>query len=133
MRSGRLRHRLILQNKVETRDAYGAATITWATQTTVWGAIEPLSGTEYQSQAQIEAEAKVRIVMRYYSGINETWRVVNDNRAYSILSVINHDDRNRMLTLMCLQGVKDAASGLANNVVNSGINVVNSAVQVVNT
>ena len=54
MRAGRLRHRLVLQSKSEARDAYGGAIITWSTQDTVWGAIEPLSGNEYFAQDQIQ-------------------------------------------------------------------------------
>ena len=46
MRAGRLRHRLNLQESTETRNAHGEAIITWATSYTVWGAVEPLSGSE---------------------------------------------------------------------------------------
>jgi len=106
MRAGRLRHRLELQQSTETRDAYGGAILTWATTTTVSGGIEPLSGREYFSQAQTQAEARVRIVIRYYSGIDETWRVVSGGKTYVIESVVNHDERDRMITLMCLEGVK---------------------------
>ena len=107
MRAGRLRHRLRLQSQTQTRDAYGAAIISWATEATVWGAIEPLSGREYFSQAQTQNEAKVRIVIRYRSSVDESWRVVSGGKYYSIESVINHDERDRMMTLLCLEGVRD--------------------------
>ena len=107
MRAGRLRHRLVLQSKTETRDSYGAAIIAWTTETTVWGAIEPLSARELFAQGQIQDEARVRIVMRYISGLDHTWRVVNDGRYYDIVEVINSDDRNAMLTLLCRQGVSE--------------------------
>lgn len=109
MRAGRLRNRLVLQSKTETRGAAGGVTTTWTTQATVWGGIEPLSGKEYQAIQQTQNEASVRIVLRYYSGLDETWRVVNGGRAYAIEALINENDRNRMVTLMCLQGVKEAA------------------------
>jgi SPP1 family predicted phage head-tail adaptor len=111
MRSGRLRHRLLLQSKVVTRDSYGAAIITWADQATVWGAIEPLSGTEYFSQAQVQDEAKVRIVIRFYDGVDTTWRVKHDNKYYDLVDVLNHDEKDRMLTLMCRQGVSEITEG----------------------
>ena len=133
MRSGRLRHRLILQSKAETRDSYGATLITWDTEATVWGAIEPLSGKEYFSQQSVQAEAQVRIVIRYYSGVLPSWRVSNGGLYYDIVDVLNHDMRNQQLTLMCRQGVSETGADSAYNVTNSGVNVTNSGVNVTNT
>jgi len=110
MQAGRLRKRLILQSKEETRDSYGAALITWTTEGTVWGAIEPLSGKEYFSQQAVQAEAQVRIVIRYYSGVLPSWRVSHGGLYYDILDVLNHDTRNRQLTLMCRQGVSETGA-----------------------
>ena len=109
MRAGRLRNRLVLQSKTETRGAAGGVSTTWTTQATVWGGIHPISGKEYTAIQQTQNEATVKIVMRYQSSIDETWRVVNGGRAYAIESIINENDRDRMMTLMCLQGVKEAA------------------------
>ena len=110
MRSGRLRHRLILQSKAETRDSYGATLITWDTVATVWGAIEPLSGKEYFAQQEVQSESKVRIVIRYYSGVLPSWRVSHGGLYYDIEDVLNHDTRNRQLTLMCRQGVSETGA-----------------------
>ena len=104
---GRRRHRGVLQSKTETRGDAGGVVISWTTEATVWISIEPISGKEYSAIQQTQNEASVRITLRYYSGLDETWRVVNGGRAYSIVDAINDDDLNRDLTLMCLQGVKD--------------------------
>jgi len=110
MQAGRLRHRLILQSKAETRDSYGATLITWDTVATVWGAIEPLSGKEYFAQQEVQSESKVRIVIRYYSGVLPSWRVSHGGLYYDIEDVLNHDTRNRQLTLMCRQGVSETGA-----------------------
>ena len=107
IRAGRLRHRLTLQSKAETRDAYGAAIITWTDEATVWGAIEPLSGKEYFSQSTVQAEAKVRIVIRFYSGVSNSWRVKNDGLYYDIKDVLNENSRDRMMVLMTSEGVTE--------------------------
>lgn len=109
MRAGRLRNRLVLQSQVETRGAAGGVSISWNTEATVWGAIEPLTAKEFTAIEQTQNEVKVRIVMRYYAGMDESWRVVNGGRAYAIESIINENDRDRMLTLLCSQGVREAA------------------------
>jgi len=122
MRAGRLRHRLVLQSKTYTVNSYGEQAVTWSTETTVWGAIEPLSGREMYAQNQIQPEAKVRIVIRYNSSIDESWRVKHDGLYYDIEDVINHDTRDRMLTLMCRQGVSDdqADAGVDSLLLESG-------------
>jgi len=109
MRSGRLRHRLQIQTRDnDTRNAYGESVPGWSTVTTVWGSIEPLSGKEWLAQQELQSEISVRIVIRYYAGIDATThRVKNDGLYYDIVSVINHESRDRMLTLMCRQGVSD--------------------------
>ena len=113
MRAGRLRHRLILQSKTYTRDSYGAAIVTWNTEGTRWGAIEPLSGRELFAQQQVQSEAQVRIMLRYYSGLDTTWRVSHGGLAYDIVEVINRDLRNEMLTLLCRQGVSEDVGATA--------------------
>jgi SPP1 family predicted phage head-tail adaptor len=107
MRAGRLRHRLILQSKTETRDSYGASVVGWSTEATVWGSIEPLSGREYFSQQQVQAEARVRIVIRYRSDVDETWRIKHDGLYYNIIDPLNENTRDRMLILMCREGVSE--------------------------
>lgn len=107
MRAGRLRHRLVLQSRQDTRDAYGASIPGWLTETTVWGSIEPLSGREWLAQQQIQSEVAVRIVIRYNGSIDTSWRVKNDGLYYDIENVINENNRDRMLTLMCRQGVSE--------------------------
>jgi SPP1 family predicted phage head-tail adaptor len=134
MRAGRLRHRCILQSKTYTQDAYGAEVVTFSTEATVWGAIEPLSGKEFFSQDSVQAEARVRIVIRYYSGVLTTWRVKHEGLLYDIKHVQNQDTRDRTMELMCGQGVTDDGSdAVTQNVVSSGVLVVNSGTQVVNT
>ena len=111
MRAGRLRHRLVLQSKTETRNAYGEAVITWATQATVWGSIEPLSGKEYLAQAQVQSEQLVRIIIRYRSGITTAYRVKNNTQTYDIEAVLNDQMHDRMLTLMCREGESEDQAG----------------------
>jgi SPP1 family predicted phage head-tail adaptor len=108
IRAGRLRHRLTLQYKSETRTATGDVAYTWVTDSTVWGAIEPLSGREYIAASQTKNENEVRILMRYNSKIEKSWRIVNDSKAYSITAMWNEDERDRMTVCMCSQGVLDA-------------------------
>jgi len=107
IRAGRFRHRLTLQKKTETRTASGDVAYTWVTDSTVWGAIEPLTGKEIFAASQTQSELSVRVLIRYHATIATTWRIVNDGLAYSILSISNSDSRDRIMEIMCSQGVKE--------------------------
>ena len=107
IRAGRLRHRLVLQSKTYTRDSYGAAIVGWTTEATVWGSLEPLTARELFAQQQIQPEARVRVVLRYYSGLDASWRITHGGLYYDIVEVINKDMRNAMLTLLCREGVSE--------------------------
>ena len=120
MRAGRLRHQLLLQAKAEaspSQDEYGAPQFSWVTQATVWAGIEPLSGKEWLAQGQQVSESVVRIVIRYYPGVTPAWRAVHMSddspqvpTYYNIVDVLNENERDRMMTLMCREGVSDDES-----------------------
>lgn len=115
MRAGRLRHRLNLQQQVETKDALGGAIITWTTSHTVWGGIEALTGWENFTADQVNSSLMVRVIIRYdsaWSSINSKWRVVdaNSSRKYEINAVIQPEQRSRpntLIELMCTESDRD--------------------------
>lgn len=101
MRSGELRNRITIQQKSVTRDTYGGETVTWTDVATVWAAVEPISGREYFSSQQIQAEVTTRIRIRHKTGITPVMRVSWGTRLYDIISVIEINERNREIHLMC--------------------------------
>jgi len=115
MRAGRLRHRLNLQQQVETKDEYGAAIITWSTTATVWGGVEALYGFEATTADQVSSQLQVRVVIRYdtaWAGIDTTWRVMdaNTSRKYDISSVIQPEQRSRpntVIEMLCFESKRD--------------------------
>ena len=106
LRAGRLRHRVVLQYPVDTRSATGGVTTTYTADSTVWAAIEPISGKEYLASQQAQNEVSVSILIRYHPTIDESWRVTHGGKTYAIETIINHDMRNHLLTLMCSEGTK---------------------------
>ena len=105
MRAGELRHRVTIQQKSVTRNTFGEEVVTWQDVATVWAAIEPLRGREFFESQQVNAEVTTRIRIRYRPGITPTMRVVFGNRVFDIQAVINVDERNRELHLMCREEV----------------------------
>ena len=106
MKIGKLKHRVILQRKEITEDELKQQTETWVDFAYVWAAIQPLSGREYFSARQENAEITARITIRHLKDIKPNMRVLFDEKVYEILSVINPDERNASLVLMCKEAVE---------------------------
>jgi SPP1 family predicted phage head-tail adaptor len=110
MLSGPLRHSVTLQSKTHAQSSTGATTVTWTDEATVFASISPISGREFFKADAVQSDVRVRVVLRYGSeiaGIDTSWRVKPGAVKYDIKSVVNHRERNHMLTLMCAEGVTD--------------------------
>ena len=101
MNIGKIRHRIILLRQVNEVNDYGASTQTWKRVATVWADVRPLSGREYFSAQQVQSEVTTQIWLRYLDGIMPTMRVKFGKRTLDIVSVLNTQERNVSLQLMC--------------------------------
>lgn len=101
MRAGQLRKRLALQSKTESQDNFGSVTHTWSTDETIWGAVQPLTGRELVEAQQIDAESNVKITIRYRVGLSTNLRILWGSRVYEINAVLNFDERNARVELLC--------------------------------
>ena len=105
MRAGRLRHRLKLQEATETRDGHGGITRGWVTYSVRWASVEPLRGQELFAAQQINAEITHRVRLRYCDDLTASHRLVFGSRSLNILSILNPEERNRELEVMCKEAV----------------------------
>lgn len=108
MQAGKLRHRVTIQESIETRDTDGAVLEeNWSDWKTVWGSVEPVSGSEryIQSEAQVLAEATNRIRIRCRTGLDHKKRVLwvdgSRTRIFDILHVAEIESRRREIHLIC--------------------------------
>ncbi len=105
MRAGELRHRIKIQQKSVTRGTMGGETVTWTDVSTVWAAVEPISGREYYAAQQTQAEAQTRIRIRHLAGITTSMRVLWGTRVFDIIDVLDVKERGREIHLMCKEAV----------------------------
>ena len=103
MRAGTLRHRVAIQTRSETTSSgYGDARYTWATTTTVWGRVEPVSGDETFIGDQSQNRITHKVTLRGYSGLRaDRNRLQHDGRTLGIVSVRDLDERGITLEVMC--------------------------------
>lgn len=104
MRAGNLRHRVTLQSRSETSNAYGKGpgAENWSDVATVWGSIRPLRGQEYVEARSEQASLTHEIMIRYYGTIKpDEHRLQWTDResvthTYDIESVVDPSQRGRM-------------------------------------
>lgn len=110
MRSGKLRHRVTLQQLVDNspgHDTGGGLTQTWTDVSTVWASVEPLKGREFIAAQAVNAEVTGLIKMRYLAGVNERMRVTHGSDTYDILAVVDVEKRHEQLWLYVRSAVND--------------------------
>jgi len=110
MQAGRLRHQVTIKYKETTQNDLGEEVIVWTDLVTVWAGVEPLRGREYMDSRQAQADVDTRIRMRYQEGVTvrPSHRVYFGSRVYEVISVIDPQERNRDLQLMCREHVEES-------------------------
>jgi SPP1 family predicted phage head-tail adaptor len=102
MQIGKLRHRVIIQEKVLTPDGQGGNSQSWREFATVWASVESQGGREFQTARQTRATLTDQVVMRYRAGITSDMRIVHRGRILAIARPpMDPDGRERELLLFC--------------------------------
>lgn len=95
-----MRHRITFQIQPPDKDSLGGYGDDWKDVFTVWAQISPVSGREYFSQIR-ETAVSHKIYCRYREGISPKMRIRYKNRTFRIISVLNWEENNKGLTIMC--------------------------------
>ena len=105
MQAGQLKHKLDIETELNSQDAYGQTTQQWVVFLRgLWAEIEPISGREYFSSQQVNAEISHRIKIRYRAGITPNMRVkLGATRYFNIVSVLDLKEAHRAMDLMCTE------------------------------
>jgi SPP1 family predicted phage head-tail adaptor len=98
---GTLRHRITLQRAVESPDSLGAMVETWQNLANVWASVEPLSAREQFNLHSTYTEATHKVTIYYLAGVTAKCRVLFGTRTFNIESVVNPEERNEDLNLIC--------------------------------
>ena len=104
LKAGGYLRRVTIQTRDETQDSVGQRVLTYTELTTRMAKINPVSGREYFNASGERANVSTEIRMRYdasLSVLHPDDRIVHGSVNYDIISIINMDERNRELVLMC--------------------------------
>lgn len=102
---GKLRHPISLLKPIIVKDELGQEVEKLEVQKTIWASIEPLSGKEYFSAKQVNSEATIKLTIRYVESLLPHWVVQFGQRIFNIEAIINFEERNKYLQLLCSEKV----------------------------
>jgi SPP1 family predicted phage head-tail adaptor len=105
VKAGTLNHRVVIEQPVDSQDASGKVTRTWAKVCEVWANVRPVTGSEAFRAQAVSATYSSVVEIRYRSGITPKMRVVYGERTLNIESVENVEEANRQLNLKCTEKV----------------------------
>lgn len=100
---GEYRHIITIQKKTDIQNEYGEEIEEWADVVTTRAGLYPISGKEFFAAETINSEVTHKVNIRYIPNkvITPDMRVKFGDRTFHINSVINFQERNVELQLMC--------------------------------
>lgn len=105
MRAGKLRHKIKIQQAVETQGATGEMPVVWSDFAEVYSSVEPLRGREFWAAKEQQAQVSTRIRIRYLAGVTPKMQVLFGTKSYLIESVIDPEERHIQMDLICQEVV----------------------------
>ena len=105
--AGKLRHRVTIQQEVETQDPNtGAVSVSWVTYADRWAEYVAQSVREFIAASAVQSEVKGRFTVRADEGIAPSMRVIHRGKAFAILGVMPDPDSGlEYMTLAVSDGV----------------------------
>lgn len=89
IKSGRLRHRVVIKQRVDTQDVQGNITESWEFYRTVWAAIEDLSVRDFIAADAAQSQITTQITIRYLPTFDPLrMRIHHGNVVYEPVGVL---------------------------------------------
>lgn len=96
MRAGRMRHRVVVQQRSASQTSTGEPANTWSTFATRWASMDAVSGREFFASQQRNAAVATTFRMRALTGLVPRMRLlVGGTRIFDVIAVMlqGHGDK----------------------------------------
>jgi len=103
LRAGALTRYVAFQSNTPTRNLAGEAVDAWTTYENAWVSINPLSGRELMVAQQSQSTVTHRIERRYSALVSANHHILFGTRTFEINSIVNEDEGDHKLILMCTE------------------------------
>ena len=112
IRSGDLKHNIVVQEKTATSDGMGGETLTWSDLYPCRAAIWPLKANEQLDAMKLELKVDHRIRIRHprfsiTADMRVKWHdhVTQADKYFNICAILNPNKSNMMLEMLCEEQV----------------------------
>jgi SPP1 family predicted phage head-tail adaptor len=99
--ASKIRHRLVLQKPVYSRDELGSTMVSWQNVVSLWASIDPIRGGERFENQKVETRQNFKISTRYRADIVPNMRLRKASRLFLIRNIANIDEENHTLEMVC--------------------------------
>jgi SPP1 family predicted phage head-tail adaptor len=99
--AGSYRHPITFQKQTTEKNEFGEKVSTWVDFAQSRAGIYPVSGKDYFAAEQIHSDVTTKVHVRYMPGITADMRVKFGERIFKIVAVLNFQENNKELQLMC--------------------------------
>ncbi|WP_342617229.1 phage head closure protein [Rhodoferax sp. GW822-FHT02A01] len=117
MQGGNLRKRVLIQQRASTVEGtFGQQSLIWVNLTTIWADIEVVSGAQLARSQSIYNMTTHHIITRFQKlfadmkkvgSYRAVYTTYGSTRYFDIGATLNDAERNRMVTLLCSEGLND--------------------------
>tara|TARA_R110001583_G_scaffold194878_1_gene367424 strand:+ start:937 stop:1266 length:330 start_codon:yes stop_codon:yes gene_type:complete len=102
---GKMRYRIKVENATNTRDAGGGMSQAYNSAAFVYANIKPTNANSSYRQGMVQEKVTHEITMRFMKNIGTNSRISYGTRLFDVKGIINVDERDRFLKLLCEEGV----------------------------
>ena len=100
-----MRYRVKVERATNTRDAGGGIAQAFNPVTFIYADIKPKSANSVYRQGMLQEKVTHEVTIRYMTNIDTNSRITFGTRQFAINGIINVDERDRFLTLLCEEGI----------------------------
>jgi len=94
-----------IQHRPTTFDELTGTGGEWEEFATVYADLRPLTGRELFSAQQVQSMVNFKLETEYVAGVTSEMRVAVSSRVFEIETVLNVNESNRSLELLCVEKV----------------------------
>jgi SPP1 family predicted phage head-tail adaptor len=98
---GELRHIISFQKLVDSQNEFGEVVNEWVEVAKTRAGVYPISGKEFFSAEKVTSEVSHKLHIRFLPNISPDLRIQFNDRYFHIISVINFQEKNIELQLLC--------------------------------
>ena len=102
---GKMRYRVKVERATNTRDASGGLSQSFGSVATIYANIKPKNANSTYRQGMLQEKVTHEITIRYMKNIDTNSKITFGTRSFAINGIINVDERDRFLTLLCEEGI----------------------------